>query len=129
MVTLGPGATANTCTRPLASTTFNVPTRTKDFSMCERGNILAPSPGRPCSIKVVDRVHAGEIPAHFAKGGVNGDRVRLVNVRKRNFGDVLSEIPSAGDLAKRLSLLCGKYSLLAPKNSLFRCVGNFGVNG
>jgi len=28
------------------------------------------------------------------------------------------KIPSAGDLATRLSLLCGKYSLLAPKNSL-----------
>jgi len=37
------------------------------------------------------------------------------------------KIPSAGDLATRLSLLCGQHSLLASENSLFGCVGNLGV--
>ena len=37
------------------------------------------------------------------------------------------KIPSAGDLATRLSLLCGKNSLIVRENSLLACVGNLGV--
>src|ERR1700675_195773 len=46
MVTWGPGTPAKMCTRPSASTTFSVPTRTKDFSICDRGNMRGPRLGR-----------------------------------------------------------------------------------
>ena len=37
------------------------------------------------------------------------------------------KIPSAGDLASDFPCSTGNNSLLASENSLFRCVGNFGV--
>src|SRR6476661_6235170 len=41
MVTRGPGVPAKTWVRPPASITFNVPMRTNDVSMCDKGNIPA----------------------------------------------------------------------------------------
>ena len=54
--------------------------------------------------------------------------IRIIDTPKAASALSFPKIPSAGDLASDFPCSAGNNSLLAPENSLFRCVGNLGVS-